>query len=883
MALPPNSLPRVPTGKSVVPELPAGFTPRPRLRRRLDEATTDQVVVVSAPAGSGKTLLLADWVRDGEGPETAWVTVDADDNDPRRLWWAVATSLLALPSAARDGRFQRLAGVASLPGGVEVVEEFADALDALDTPVRIVLDDLQELTGQEVLRHLTRLVRRRPAGLRLVLGSRADPPISIPRLRLEGRLHELRIDALRFTLDETAALLEATGLQLTPTQVTVLHARTEGWAAGLRLAALALRQTDDAAAFLTDFSGDERSVAEYLTGEILDALSPDSRDFLRMVSVCSPLPAGLAAELSGRADADRKLDDLRSATALVERFSPVEYRIHPLLRSYLVADLARHRPEAHGELQAAAARWWLAREEPVHALRHAERAGDPGLITELLHDAAVALLLDGNLGPLRRALAAVGPGARAADPRLSLIAAITHLEERDLPAAAAELQNARRAWPETPDAGLDALRASAELLATTEGLAVESSPQASDDRERTGLEGAEDAEDAQPEMAALLHASRGVAEYTRPDGADLGLAQTEMQRALDLARAHDLGYLEVQTLWMLATLAAVRGDLRGMAATAEQAVAAAARRGRHPSAWSAGPMGMLAYADLLHGDPAAAAARCEEALNTADPLPPEAAQMLHVVHGAALADQGQRAAGLAEMRAARADFRDTLVPPAILAALAVLEHRVALLTGNLGAATQVAHWLDQRAGPTGETLLLQAWTETAAGRHEAAAAIVAAVYGRSMPILLPQTVVEAHLLDAEAALQSGNETSGRAALELALTEAETIGVVRPLALAGPHTQRLLADRAAANGRGPFAAQVAAARDAVVPDPAVLLSERELAVLALLPSLLNAREIADEFTVSVNTVKSHIRSIYAKLGVSSRRDAVVHARDAGLLS
>src|SRR5688572_6789386 len=251
MALPPNIPPRVPASKSVIPELPVEFTPRPRLRRRLDEATADQVVVVSAPAGSGTTLLLADWVRDGERPETAWVTVDADDNDPRRLWSAVVTSLLALPSAARDGRLQRVAGVAALPGGVDVVEELADALDALDTPVRLVLDDVHELTGREVLRHLTRLVRRRPAGLRLVLASRADPPISVPRLRLEDRLHELRADALRFTLDETAALLEATGLRLTPTQVAVLHARTDGWTAGLRLAALALRRTDDAAAFLT--------------------------------------------------------------------------------------------------------------------------------------------------------------------------------------------------------------------------------------------------------------------------------------------------------------------------------------------------------------------------------------------------------------------------------------------------------------------------------------------------------------------------------------------------------------------------------------------------------------------------------------------------------
>jgi LuxR family transcriptional regulator, maltose regulon positive regulatory protein len=871
MALPPKTSPRVPVSKGVVPELPLEFTPRPRLRQRLDEATTDQVVVVSAPAGFGKTLLLADWVRDDGDPETAWVTLDADDNDPRRLWSAVATSLLALPSAGRDPRFQRLAAVASLPGGLDVVEELADAVDALETPVRLVLDDVQELTGREVLRQLARLVRRRPAGLRLVLASRADPPISVPRLRLEGRLHELRMDALRFTLDETAALLAATGLQLAPSSLAVLHARTEGWAAGLRLAALALRRTDDPAGFLTDFSGDERSVAEYLTGEILDALSPDTQGFLRTVSVCSPLPAGLAAELSARDDADRELDDLRQATALVERTSLADYRIHPLLRSYLVADLARHRPEIHRDLQATAARWWFAHDEPVHALRHAERAGDRDLIAALLHRCGVPLLLGGDLGPLQRALAAAGPEARAADPWLALTAAITQLETRAPASAAAELENARRAWPDAPSAGLRALRASAELLAGTQGLADGSFPLLPPDEEV-----------APPEMVALLHASRGAAEFGNPDGADLSLAGSELERALELAQANDLGYLEVQSLWMVATLAAIRGDIRGMVSAAAQAVSVAARRGRHPSAWSAGPMGMLAYADLLRGDPAAALARCEEALGTRGPLPPEAAYPLHAVHGAARADLGSRPAGLAEMRSARTDLGETSMPAAILAALAVLEHRVALLTGNLGAAAQVAHWLGLRTGTTGETFLLRAWTEAAAGRHAAARAVVAAVYERSVPKLLPQTVVEAHLLDAEAALQAGDQSSGRAALDQALTEAEASGVARPFALAGPCTQALLDARAAANGRGPFAAQLAAARAVVVSDPVVPLSDREMAVLALLPSLLSAREIADEFTVSVNTVKSHIRSIYAKLGVSTRREAVRHARDAGLL-
>jgi LuxR family maltose regulon positive regulatory protein len=189
--------------------------------------------------------------------------------------------------------------------------------------------------------------------------------------------------------------------------------------------------------------------------------------------------------------------------------------------------------------------------------------------------------------------------------------------------------------------------------------------------------------------------------------------------------------------------------------------------------------------------------------------------------------------------------------------------------------------LATRVEAPGETLLFQARTEAARGRHDAARLTLAPVDAPGGPVLLRQTRVEAHLIETEAALHAGDRPAARTALAAALAEAEDTGVVRPLALAGPLTQELL-DAWVARDPGPFAASVAAARAAVVSDPAVLLSERELAVLALLPSLLNARAIADEFTVSVNTVKSHIRSIYAKLGVSSRRDAVAAARARGLL-
>jgi LuxR family transcriptional regulator, maltose regulon positive regulatory protein len=868
--VPSTVLLRVPASKIVVPELPAEFTARPALRARLDLATPTQVVVVSAPAGSGKTLLLADWVRQADSAETAWVSVDADDNDPRRLWSAVLSALQTLPSLAHDGLVEDSAGEVGSRYEGDLVDVLAEMLDRCDPPVRVVLDDVQELTGQDVLRDLNRLFRLRPAGLRLVLASRSDPPISVPRLRLEGRLHELRADALRFSLADTSALLATAGLVLSPAQVAVLHARTEGWVAGLRLAALALRRAEDVRAFLGSFSGDERSVAEYLTGEVLRGLTPGKQDFLRVVSVCSPLAADLAAELSGRSDADRVLDELHHETALVERTSPGHYRIHPLLRSYLVADLARHRPETFRTLHAVAAEWWSVSDEPVHALRHAERAGNRGMTAELVRRSGVALLAGGDLGPLRRALAAVGAAHRATDPWLALTAAITHLDGGALPAAVTELHNARRAWPQSPDADLDALRGSAELLATARGLPGWSF-----------VARGEDEESVRPELRALLHVGRGAAHVGVGDAKDPDLARAELERAVALAGAHDLGYLEVQSLWMLATLAAGRGDQRAMVALAERAVGTASRHGRHPSAWSAGPMGMLAYADLLRGEPAVAAGRSAEALATADTLPPEAAYTLSAVHGAALADLGQRAAGLAELRAARTAFGDLPAPAGMLASLAVVEHRVALLNGNLAAAAEVARWLGTRVGRTGETLLLRAWTEMARGRHDAARSLVAPLHHPDQPVLVRHTVVEAHLVEAEAALETGEEDAGRAALETALAAAETIGAIRPFALAGPLTQRELDARVALD-RGTFTARVAAARAAVVPDPAVLLSDRETAVLALLPSLLSAREIANEFTVSVNTVKSHIRSIYAKLGVSSRRDAVLGARDRGLL-
>jgi LuxR family maltose regulon positive regulatory protein len=350
------------------------------------------------------------------------------------------------------------------------------------------------------------------------------------------------------------------------------------------------------------------------------------------------------------------------------------------------------------------------------------------------------------------------------------------------------------------------------------------------------------------------------------------------------ARAGGFARLEAAAFDGLALAAVVEGDPAGVTGPAEAALVADPSR---PAARTARTVGLLAWADLLRGEPARAAERCAEALGSTDRPSPTDAYVLRAVHGAAVGDLGQRGAGLAEARAARGDLGETALPAPLAAALALLEHRAALVLGNLRAAGDVAAWLSARTGATGATdttdttdaaLLVRAWAEAATGRWDAARTVVAPLLGRARP---PATVlVEAHLLDAEATLRAGDTARGRAALDAALAAGRAHDVVRPFAFAGPRTRTLLLEPGP--GRD-FDGRVAAVCAAVGDDAAPPLSERELVVLALLPSLLDAPTMAEELVVSVNTVKTQIRSIYAKLGVATRRAAVTQAQERGLLA
>ena len=513
---------------------------------------------MSAPAGYGKSVVLADWARH-HATEVAWVTLDATDNDPARLWSAVRA---ALRSCAAVPATSALHGTQSGRHRSDLVDEIIAAVDELDRPVWLVLDDVQELTSAESLHDLARLLRLRPPTLRPVLASRIDPPVALPRVRVEGRLHEVRAEHLRFSPDETRALLRSSDLTLTPDQLDTLLTRTEGWVAGLRLAVFALRRSDDPDRFLAEFSGDDRSVADYLTGEMLSGLDPETLDFARAVSVCSLLSTELAAELSGRPDAGLLLDRLGHTTALVARTGPGEHRIHALLRSYLLAHLQRRSPSRYRELEARAARWWAGHNEPAHALRHAERAGDEALLGEVLQRSAVGMLLRGELEALRHGLIAVGTTARRADPALALPAAITHLERGARDAAAAELEHARR-----------------DVAQCTE-------PRVGRPAHQHGAAGGRPGHRRRRERAACRR-RRSTTPRSRPCCTSAGAprcspaartgraARGELEHAVDLARALGLAFLEVHALTLLAALAIAEGDGRAMARFAQEALTAA--------------------------------------------------------------------------------------------------------------------------------------------------------------------------------------------------------------------------------------------------------------------------------------------------------------------
>ena len=378
----------------------------------------------------------------------AWVTVDRDERDAQRFW---INLIEALADAAGDEVVERVSAAPRFAGAV-VVERLLTQLERLEDPLELVIDDLQELNCEDALAWLEMLLMRLPAQLRVLLGTREDPALGLHRLRLAGELTELRGPDLRLSLDETRALLRASGIVLSDTGLASLHERTEGWPAGVRLAAISLAAHPDPECFVSEFSGSERTVAGYLLAEVLERQPPEVRELLLRTSILERVSGPLADVLTGGTGAEAILQRLEDQNAFVTSLDAARswFRYHHLFADLLRLELRHLAPETIPSLHRAAAAWYEENGDVVEAARHHQAAGDWAPAARLLLDNYLTLTMDGRGETLHALLGAFPAGAPLGDGNLAAALAIDNILHGLLDEAAAQLNVARRLAAETP-------------------------------------------------------------------------------------------------------------------------------------------------------------------------------------------------------------------------------------------------------------------------------------------------------------------------------------------------------------------------------------------------------------------------------------------------
>ncbi|HEY1567071.1 MAG TPA: AAA family ATPase, partial [Solirubrobacteraceae bacterium] len=416
------------------PHLAGDIIERGELFDVLDRGVQGPLTLITGPPGAGKTTLLSAWVARRRLPGVvAWLSVDAGDTEPARFWSAVIEAV----DRAGEPQLEPLLGRLGLDG-YDFLRALTATLATRSTPLVLIFDDLHELGALHVQEQLDALLRHPQPMLRLVIASRADPHLSLPRLRLQGRMTELRGADLALTVQEAGCMFAMAGLTLGTEQVAALHARTEGWVAGLRLATLLLQATDDVDVdeMVQTFAGDERSVADYLVEEVLQRQPARIREFMLRTSVVDSLGGELADALTGRSDGAWTLDALERSNAFISRVgeAPGIYRYHRMFGELLRSQLRHRMSDLMVRQHRLAARWYAKQGALPDAARHALAAGDCALAGNVLATSWPELLVRGD-SPVAGALIRSLPRAVvAADPELSLAAASIQLESGELAA-----------------------------------------------------------------------------------------------------------------------------------------------------------------------------------------------------------------------------------------------------------------------------------------------------------------------------------------------------------------------------------------------------------------------------------------------------------------
>jgi LuxR family maltose regulon positive regulatory protein len=588
--------------KLAIPQVPAWLVPRARLIQALHEGTTRQLVVISTPAGFGKTTLLAAWAREA-GSRVGWLSLDQGDNDPARFWRYLATAIdRAHPDAAT--RLLTLLTGPTRPSSEAIATELLNEAAMLPEDVVLILDDYHTITSDPVHEGFGFFVARLPARLHLVIASRADPPLPLARLRGRGQLAELRAADLRFTATEAATFLqEGWGLSLDLATIAALEERTEGWAAGLQLAALSLRSCPDPAAFVRGFTGTHRFILDYLAEEVLEAQPERLREFLLETSILDRLSGPLCDAVTGRGNARRLLAEVERANLFLVPLDQERrwYRYHQLFADLLRARLRQQAPDRERELHRRAAVWCERHGLIDDAVRHALGAGDGEGSARLVERHVEELLIGrGERATMDRWLSTLPEAVVRSHPRLSLIRAISavmtgRLQEADLLLAAADTASTNRSDRHQPSIG----RAASILANVSAATAVTRA-------ELARLRG-----DASGERACAVEAERHLTADDRVLGTfpayhlamaawldgRVGEAERGLAGVVADRQAAGESYLALRAAYDMGQVQRAAGRLRAAMGTHRRALDAAAPPGRSPVA--AAGMALVGMAEIL--------------------------------------------------------------------------------------------------------------------------------------------------------------------------------------------------------------------------------------------------------------------------------------------
>jgi LuxR family maltose regulon positive regulatory protein len=860
---------------------------RPALLDLLDAASETQFTVVTAPAGSGKSVIVRSWLETRRPTGShAWVSVERGERDPQRFWNALVTEVSRI--SAVDTLVDEVVAAPGFNADL-VISRLIAELEGLGA-LTLVIDDIHEIRSPELLVQLSSFLDQLPRGTHIVLISRHDPQLGLHRRRLEGQLSEIRIDQLRFTVDESRELFAGAGINLSDHGLQLLQTRTEGWAAGLRLAAVSMATHPDPERFVLEFSGSERTVAEYLIAEVLDSLPTDVRRLLVNTSILDRVNGPLGDLLTGDTGSERHLSSLTETGGFV---IPLDargewFRFHHLFADLLATELRRaHAGEIPG-LHLAASHWLAAHGQVLEAINHALAADDHELVASLLVEHYFTLMLDGRQATVRSLVNEAV--SRSATPELAVVVAADELLGGSLEQAAAQLALAEQRAADVP--ADRRLRFEMMLYVTRLSLATRIGDfQSVLDAPQPAALYAEPLSNEdlalQTDVRALMLMNLGIVEVwsgRREDG------EQHLMAAEEVARQIGRPYLEASCqAHQAASLS--WSSFSEARPVAEAALATAERHGWQDDPVTGAALVVLGSCLAATGmiDAAKQAfQRADETLRS--DLEPAIGFQLHTGRGVVSLVEASYPEAIGSFREAERLGRSlaTSSPLALQARCAMLY--AATLAGDVALVQKSLDDFTDAERNSGEVREVVAALSLAEGDAQAALAALEPTVTGTLPVHHGLVLIRSLLLAARAHSLLEEEPQARASVERALDLAEPDQLISAFLwvdcvdLLEGHPRHQTAHAA-------FLALVldalsggelgTGARRTVSAD--VSLSGTELRVLRFLPTNLTAAEIASEIYVSVNTVKTHMRNIYTKLDAHSRGEAVEFARELGLLS